>query len=217
MAKSNHNRTPKILKYGLGGILVCFALYHSVYFKRLDDVKAQSQAATFDPASYADDFWKTRLLSNLGEAVGMAGLISTLESNPSEAFERHSHALGIGNIRFFLVSGTGTVSTISDNGVEVAIDGSEAGHTVTIATEFIFGNAIRDASGQIDINEFDNTMDFNNVSAEINRIVRETVLPPFRQQVTVGSKVAFSGAVELNREHFIVSQIEIIPVKLTLM
>ena len=50
----------------------------------------------------------------------------------------------------------------------------------TIATEFIFGNAVRDATGLININEFKNTMDFNNVSAELNRIIREKVLPQFK-------------------------------------
>lgn len=56
-------------------------------------------------------------------------------------------------------------------------------------------------------------MDFNNVSAELNKIIREKVLPPFKQQAKKGNTVEFSGAVELNKEHLKLSDIEVIPVE----
>ena len=86
-----------------------------------------------------------------------------------------------------------------------------------IATEYIFGNAVRDASGAIDINTFSNSMDFNNVSAEINRIIREKVIPPFRCKVKKGDRVEFTGAIELNQEHLKLDRIEVIPVSLKIL
>jgi hypothetical protein len=57
-------------------------------------------------------------------------------------------------------------------------------------------------------------MDFNNVSAEINKIVRAEVLPAFKKSVVKEDTVQFAGALELNKEHLNVGDIEIIPVEL---
>ena len=89
-------------------------------------------------------------------------------------------------------------------------------NSVKMATDYIFGNAIRDASGQIDINEFVNTMDFNNVSAEINEIVVQSVLPDFISNLQVGDLISFYGAIELNRERTQMNQMEIIPIQLVI-
>jgi len=66
----------------------------------------------------------------------------------------------------------------------------------------------------ININEFNNTMDFNNVSAELNKIIREKVLPAFKQKVKKGNSIEFTGAIELNKEHLDLSNIEVIPVEI---
>lgn len=85
-----------------------------------------------------------------------------------------------------------------------------------IATEFIFGNAVRDATGFISVDEFVNTMDFNNVSAEINRIIRKEVLPGLKSGVTPGDVIEFTGAIELNRETYDLNTIEVVPVRATI-
>ena len=106
---------------------------------------------------------------------------------------------------------------VNENDVLLQSKTDSSHYTFHIATEFVFGNAIRDASGQIDINEFKNTMDFNNVSAEINKIVRAEVLPPFKKNIKKGDTVQFAGAIELNREHLNISDIEVIPVQLKIL
>ena len=57
-------------------------------------------------------------------------------------------------------------------------------------------------------------MDFNNVSAELNKIIREKVLPPFKQQAKKGNRIEFTGAIELNKEHLDLTKIEVIPVRI---
>jgi predicted lipoprotein len=80
----------------------------------------------------------------------------------------------------------------------------------------VYGNAVRDASGLIDINEFTNTTDLNNVSAEINNIIRKEVLPPFMAKMKKGDVISFYGAIELNKEHLKTDKIEIIPISLSI-
>ena len=199
---------PKPIRYLLYVAVIALLAYNSVYFKKLDEVKAGT--AAFDAAGYARDFWEKKLTPGLSKAVELNALTALLKTDKEKAFSEHSHALGIGNIRYFLVKGEGVVSEVNENEVKVAVGENE----VRIATEYIFGNAVRDASGAIDINAFTNSMDFNNVSAEINKLIREKVVPPFKSKVKKGDRVAFHGAIELNREHLQVKDIEIIPVSL---
>jgi len=205
--------TKNILKYILISIGGLFVLYNSIYFKPLDEVKKEALARVFDPKTYANDFWEYKLIPNLDQAIELDTLIKLLKTNPSFAFENYSNALGIGNIRFFLVSGIGKVKNVYED--HVVLDLNQE-NTVRLATDYIFGNAIRDASGQININEFTNTMDFNNVSAEINHIVVNNVLPEFIIKVRVGDTVKFHGALELNQVHLQLDQIEIIPIYLSI-
>jgi predicted lipoprotein len=201
-----------LLKYAVGTLVLVVIAYNSVYFRKLDEVRASS--TTFDAKSYARKYFNNKLLPSLNNAVEINQLLSLLQNNKEQTFEKYSHALGIGNIRYFLVKGEGRVTAINENDVSVLAKADTNAKAIRIATEFVFGNAIRDASGKIDINEFANTMDFNNVSAEINKIVRAEVLPSFRAGVKKGDTVQFAGAIELNKEHLNVDNIEVIPVQL---
>lgn len=80
--------------------------------------------------------------------------------------------------------------------------------------EYVFGNALRDAPGLIKINDFTNTMDLNNIAAEVDKIIRTEVLPPFKSSVKKGDTITFAGAFELNQEHINLDKIEILPVAL---
>ena len=199
---------PKPIRYLLYVAVIALLAYNSVYFKKLNEVKAGT--AAFDAAGYARDFWDKKLTPGLSKAVELTALTSLLKTDREKAFNEHSHALGIGNIRYFLVKSEGVVNEVNENEVKVAVGENE----VRIATEYIFGNAVRDASGAIDINAFTNSMDFNNVSAEINKLIREKVVQPFKTKVKKGDRVAFHGAIELNRGHLQVNDIEIIPISL---
>ncbi|HWB27263.1 MAG TPA: DUF2291 domain-containing protein [Chitinophagaceae bacterium] len=205
----------KITRYLITIAVLLLVAYNSVYFKKLDEVKAAQAALTFNAASYAQKFWETKLMPGLGKAVEVDSLIPMLAATPVKAFDNYSHALGIGNIRYFLVHGTGKVTSIDADDISLSITGLN-NQPIKIATEYIFGNAVRDATGLININDFSNTMDFNNVSAEINKIIRAKVLPLLKN-VKVGNSIAFTGAVELNKEHLSLAQVEIIPVAINIL
>jgi predicted lipoprotein len=202
----------RALKYLTVIIVLAVLAFNSVYFRKLDQVKASS--TSFDAKAYARKYFDKKLLPSLANATEINQLVAFLDSNKEQAFEKYGHALGIGNIRYFLVKGEGQVLSINENDVTVLATADTNKKAIRIATEFVFGNAIRDASGKIDINEFSNTMDFNSVSAEINKIVRAEVLPQFKSNVKKGDVVQFAGAVELNKEHLNVEGIEVMPVQL---
>ena len=204
----------KALKYIIAIVLILVTAYNSVYFKKLDEVKASQTAKEFNPATYAQTFWNNKLLPNLNKAIELTQLTAMLSTDTAKTFETYSHALGIGNLRYFLVKGKGQIISVNEDDISVLLQTDTTKQTITIATEYVFGNAVRDATGLIDINEFSNTMDFNNVSAELNKIIREKVLPPFKSVVKNGNTIEFVGTIELNKEHLNLSQIEIIPVEI---
>jgi predicted lipoprotein len=203
----------KIIKILIFLIGAFFILYNSIYFRPLDEVRAEAAENVFDAKNYAEDFWQNKLLPNLDGAIDIDTLLALLDEEPDLAYDQYSDALGIGNIRFFLISGTGHTMEVNEDHVLLK---SSQGSTLKLATDYIFGNAIRDASGQMDINEFVNTMDFNNVSAEINEIVVQSALPEFKTNIKSGDIVIFHGAIELNRTHPTPNQLEIIPIRLTI-
>lgn len=205
----------KLFRYILGTVVIVVVAYNSVYFRKLDEVKAERAGRVFNAAAYAQNFWDKKLMPGLGRAVELDTLLPMLASDPTRAFETYSHALGIGNLRYILVHGSGKVVDVDADDITVALSGLQ-GRTVKIATGYIFGNAARDATGLIDINDFVNTMDFNNVSAEINKIIRARVLP-LLQGVKTGDSLAFTGAVELNKEHLNTASMETIPVAIKIL
>jgi predicted lipoprotein len=207
------NMKMKAAKYMIAIVLILVVAYNSVYFKKLDEVKASKAVTEFNAAQYAENFWNTKLLPNLNKAVSLNQLTTMLSTDPAKTFETYSHALGIGNLRYFLVRGKGTITSVNEDDITVQLQNDNTKKNITIATEYIFGNAVRDATGLVNINEFKKTMDFNNVSAEINKIIRAKVLPAFKANAKKGSTIEFVGAIELNKEHLDLSHIEVIPVE----
>ena len=202
----------KAVKYIVAVVIIAVVAYNSVYFKKLDEVKAARSAKDFNADAYAQTFWSNKLIPNLNKAIDLNQLTALLSNDAEKTFDSYSHALGIGNLRYFLVKGKGTITSINQDDIAVSLDSSK--QSITVATEYIFGNAVRDATGLININEFNNTMDFNNISAELNKIIREKVLPPLKQKAKKGNIIEFTGAVELNKEHLNLSNIEVIPVRI---
>lgn len=204
-----------MLKYGLWAAAAALVGYNSVYFKPLDQVKAagMAQATTLAADAYAQTFWTAKLRPAASTtATDLSQLMPLLKTDTKKAFGTYSHALGIGNIRYFLVKGEGTVASVDDNAIAVSLP---TGETVELATEYIFGNAARDASGILRITDFDNTTDLNNVSAALNDLIRKQVVPPLKTMATPGRKLSFIGALELNQAHPHLDKLTLIPISAT--
>jgi predicted lipoprotein len=197
------------LKKGLWLIFIGVIAYNSVYFRKLDEVKKGTGKDSFDAKAYSKDFYQNQLLKNADKALEINDLISKISNNPEASFKEYGHALGIGNIGYFLVKAKGKITKINENTVEIDVSGKK----YIIATEFIFGNAVRDAAGIIQMTTFENTMDFNNVSAALNEIIRKEVVPNFKKNAVVGKEIDLVGALELNQKHLKLSEVEIVPIK----
>ena len=207
----------KVIKYLLVILLIAFLGYKSLYFRKLDEVHAASSSKVFNASSFARNFYDSKLLQRVDSAVDLTTLISLLRSEPEQAFKQYSRALAIGNIRYFLVRGEGTITSVGDYAASVELNSQSVKTNVNIATEFVYGNAIRDASGLLNLNDFSNTADFNSISENINNIVRKEVLPGFVAKAKPGIGVKFGGAIELNQKYLVVDSLEVVPIRLSVL
>lgn len=200
----------RTIKNIIGIIIAVIVIYNSVYFRPLDETPSKGKEIAFDAKSFVDGIWKKDLLNVYDSAIDLTTLLAQLRENPEQTFAREAQALGIGNIGYFKVKGEGSVLQVNENNVLVNV----GGEVVEIEMEFIFGNAVRDASGLIQANDYDKTADFNSISESINERIRKDVVPEFRAKVAKGNKVIFTGALELNKAHLDLSQPEVIPVSI---
>ena len=168
----------------------------------------------FDAATFSKRLWEEKLPAKLDGAIQLETFIKATQTNPAEAFSKYTNALGIGNYRYALIKAEGLATSINEDEIMLQVSFSDSMLTAKLATEFIYGNAIRDASGSVDVKDFPNTMDLNNISEELNRMVRKTVLPPFKAAVKKGDKIVVTGAIEIHKEHIKWNELEIIPVQL---
>ena len=188
--------------------------YKSVYFRKLSEVQASANEKKIDAASYAKKIWKERMPARMDSAVDLPVFIHAVGRDKQTALQKFSNALALGNYRYALVKARGLVTAVNKDDVQMQVAMPDSILHVMVATEYVYGNAIRDASKLVELGDFKSTTDLNNVSEEINKIVRSTVVPEFRQNIHSGDSINIVAAIEINKEHVKWSQLELLPVRI---
>lgn len=196
--------------YILGLLIVLTLGYNSVYFKKLSVVKAATKE-NFDFKAYADSIYYKGILKS--KKITLSDLTSLMQSNPETTFEKYGNRLGIGNSAYFMIQSTGKIIDIKDGLYTIA---DEKNGIVYIDTKYIFGNAIRDASGLIKLTDFKTNAQFNKVSESLNDIIRNDVIPKEISKVKVGDSISFSGAIKLSKKQNLQEKISVIPSQIKL-
>jgi predicted lipoprotein len=202
-----------LLKYILLIAVVGLLGYNSVYIKKLSDVKKGADK-NFDAVAFSQNLWKEKMSAKMDSAVDLSTFIQAVSTNKEAALNKYSNALAVGNYRYALIKTQAVVTTVNEDEVLIQIPTTDLVVEGVLATEYIYGNAIRDASALVDVKDFPNTSDLNSISEELNKIIRTTVLPAFKQAVKKGDKVNVVAAVELNKEHIKWNGLELLPVRL---
>ena len=112
-----------------------------------------------------------------------------------------------------MIKGRATVNSVNEDNIEITVNADHPFKAI-LATEFIYGNTLRDASGLVNLKDFSNTADLNNISKELNKIIRGKVVPAFKPLLKSKMKINFTGAIELNKEHIHFEDMEIVPVSI---
>jgi predicted lipoprotein len=199
----------KIIKYSIGVLAIVVVGYFSLDIQNLDEYKAANANIKFDATEFARQFWENQLADCINSAPEANVVVQQLEQNPEVAFEKYAHKLGISKTYYLILKGSGVIESVDEEFLLVRIDENTQ---IQVATDFIFGNAIRDGSGKVDINQFVNMTDFNNVSVALNKLAKEKIVSRLKKSAKAGMRIEFTGATELNEENIDLTNIRVIPV-----
>lgn len=203
----------KIIKYIVVIAVISLLGYQSVYIKKLSEIKNVS-GEKFDAHIFSAKLWNEKMPAKIDSAVDLVVLMNAVSTDQQAAFKKYANSLGIGNYRYALIKTRAIVTHVGEDEVQLQLPVANTVLDGLLATEYIYGNAIRDASGLVDIKDFPNSADLNAISEEINKMVKTVILPSFKKSVKKGDTINITAAVELNKEHLKWSGLELIPVRL---
>lgn len=203
----------KNTKYSIGILAAILVIYLSLDIQNLEKHKATFSTSKFNATDFAAKYWEESLLQGIAEAPQMTDVLKMLNENPQKAFESYGKKLGISKTDYFMVNGKGKIEQVEDEFIVLALAENTK---IKIATDFIYGNAVRDGSGKVNIDDFLNMTDFNAVSVEINKLVKEKVVSRLRKSASVGQMLEFAGAFEINEENVDLASILVLPVSVKL-
>lgn len=168
-------------------------------------------AAKFDPVAFVESFWTERLIPSSSKAVDATALIAAIKQDSKAARDKYGRSLGLSDTYLYCLSGTGRVVSVGKNSIGLSVGNSDSQTDVRLETGILFGNAVRDGSGLLDVNDFTNSQDFNAISTEINRRIEAQVLPKLRDAATVGKTIRFVGCAQITDEGTDLSPLRVVP------
>ncbi len=201
----------KVVRYVLLTLAVALLLSQSVYFEKLSERHKALLLQKFNAADYGADFWQ-KLQVESERAVEVEHLLELFAADMATAVNRYGCTLDVSRSRSFLVRGQGEIAALTDESLAIRLKSGDP--EVVILTDYIFGNDIRDASGLVRVSDFPSTMEFNSISAAINRIVVDEVLPPVVAAAAVGRRIRFVGAATVNDERPEYRPLRVVPIQL---
>jgi len=204
----------KKIKIVLGVLIAGFLLSQSVYFDTLSERRELQVEQEFDPMTYVSNFWQ-QLPDKFAGAVDASTLLDLFQSNMKQAVNQYGRTLGVSSSHSYLLKGEGTVTNIQND--VILINLSSEKKTIAIQTDFIFGNDVRDASDLVNVNDFPNTMEFNTISSEINKMVATHVLAPILEIISTGDHLGFVAAATVNEETPEINPLKVVPVSMEIL
>ncbi len=202
----------KIIKYFLIILFFGLLLYNAVYFKKISEMQVSKIEKAFDAKAYAKTYLLEKIPAAKNKSVVIDNLISAIKKDSKKAFTDFSHFQNEGDVKYFFVNGKGKVTAIDDE--FITLENTASGTEIKLAIQYIFGNTARDCSGIISIDDFSNTMDLNNVSEEINKLIKSEIVAPFKMKVQIGDRISFLGGIELSQAEPKTDKLEIVPLQL---
>jgi predicted lipoprotein len=194
----------------LAALCWIFPLFHIVPLKT---ATAEKAAAAFDATSVAENFWTNQLLPALKKTMNTDVLLPAIQSDDAAAKKKFSRSVGLSDSYFYFLSGTGRVVKISDDEISLAVTPGSTNAEISLQTGLIFGDAVRDGTGLLNVNDYPNSQDFNDLSAALNHLVETRVLPPLRQSAKIGATIFFTGCAEVDDEATDLKPLKVIPIQ----
>lgn len=202
---------------------------------KIEDEEKAVQSEAFDPVSYVDGIWSSKIQPAFDEkAVELSKILAEMEPDaqgtaPKEDLTKianHYGLITVGEAHVYMVNGTGTIVNVNTETslgtIEVKLDDYEGPIKVLlyIGTRIPSDEtSIRDAVGFINFGDFKEQTEYGKVGSEINKRVLSEVLDPLDKNSLLGKTISFKGAFNIRTFNLIqidLKNIRIVPVAIEL-
>jgi predicted lipoprotein len=193
-----------------GALIWFFPLFH---VERLDEASTANATQTADTREFAATFWEKKIIPTLEGAPEGEELIAALRDNSQAARKRFGRKVGVSRTTFFTVQGKGKVVAVDKSGVGIALKHASQKPDIWLHTGLVFGNTVRDSTGLLTTSDLHDSRQFNEASAELNRIVETQVIPRLKENASIGTNIRFAGCVAVPDQGELASPLSIIPMQ----
>ena len=197
----------------LAGLCWVFPLFHIVPLERAAKEKS---AAVFNPTEFAEKFWSERLLKSLDQAAPAEALLPVIRASAADAKKKFGRSVGVSESYTYFITGSGRVVAASDDEIALAVTPGATNAEIVLLSGLLFGNAIRDGTGLLNVNDYPNSQDFNAISEALNHLVEMRVQPKLRELAKIGATIRFAGCAEVNDESSDLKPLKIAPIQIEL-
>ena len=187
------NRWPALL-WILAGVLLLI-LFPPLHIRPLGVVPGAAPG-TIDVPRFAQRFWVDKLSRPATASIDVREIAKLLDDPGAAASVNYGHRTGIGGKPYFLVSGQGSVVAIDSMGIWMSVD-HPAQRELLLPTGPIFGDALRDATGLLHLDDFTSS-DFNALNLELNRRAESVVHRLLQSPLQPGTRVGFLAAAAID-------------------
>ena len=192
----------KILKILLLIVLFAICCILSVRIIPQEEYEKAKSGRTFDATEQVDLFFSGILPAMAENAPPVADVLAALAQDPVQAAEKYGRTLGIGAPYSMAVKGEGTVKAADAETITLEENG------ITLRTAMIFGNSVREASGFFGIDDYENTMDFNLISSDINSRLEASFAG---RDFEPGRRVRYAGVMDVDPRKPLPAGYEVVP------
>lgn len=199
----------------LFGLTVLFWMLPAFHIVSLKAARQESTGAPFDAAVFVEKLWTDQLIPSTQAATDAAILMTAIRNDPKAARSKYGRIVGLGDTYHYFVKGEGRILAVDKSGVSLSLDSSSPTPDIIVETGNIFGNAVRDGTGVLNVSSFSNSQDFNAISSEINLRIEQRVLPILRGKAALGATLQFAGCVEVNNDETDLHPLRLVPLSAT--
>lgn len=193
----------------LAAFCLAFPPFHIKSRKARQEAVAET---TFNPASFVEKFWTERLLPASGKAADASQVLAVIAESPGKVREQFGHTVGISSSYGIHIRGKGRVVSVTDDAVGLAVLSKDDVADVNIPLGFLVSNIVRDGTGLLNSSSYPNAQEFNEISAELNKIVEEKVMPEVKRIAVVGKQLEFVGCAEVEDEEADLKPLKVVPI-----
>jgi predicted lipoprotein len=172
-----------------------------------------AKTADFNAVSFVREFWDKQLVPTFEQAHDASEVVTMIKADPESARKTFGKSVGIGRVYFYFLRGEGTIVSVEKSGVAVNLIAPDDEADVAIKTGLIFGNAIRDATGQLRASDYANSQDYNDISKELNHLVQTEVLPILNKEARPGRKIRFVACAEVRESNKKLLPLTLVPLE----